>query len=125
MAAMMHGREPSWRPILVRTAAGLVLVLVLLVALFFSLWLLDPRLRTYNSLYRTLRVGMTRAEVFDALRRSYPPGGKRQTPRIWHDTEGGIGFHMNPEGQGREPNCEAIIVHLENGRVTGKGYNPD
>jgi hypothetical protein len=112
-------------------ATGLLAVLALLflapaVEVFLSLHpeLADARYRTYRSFYRDLRPGLTRAQVLDAMARHYPAGGPRVRPTIDEDTPQRLSFFMNPETS-REPNCEGIVIILQDGLATRIFYSED
>jgi hypothetical protein len=50
--------------------------------------------------------------------------GPRLRPRMVEDKAESVCFHMNAEGP-REPNCEAIILAMEHGKVRSKWYSAD
>lgn len=87
--------------------------------------LIDARFRTYKAFYGDIHEGMTRADVFALQERRYPPNGPRQRPKTVSDEPEALGFFMNPEEEGGEPNCEGIFLSLQEGRITKKVYSPD
>ncbi len=86
--------------------------------------LVDARFRTYKRLYQDVQVGMTRTEVMELINHHYPTNGKRQRPSVYADTEDKLGFFMNPE-HSTEPNCEGIILQMQNETVLKKRYSAD
>jgi len=86
--------------------------------------LVDGRFRTYKAFYADIQIGMSREQVLAAMERRYPKGGPRQRPKVIPDDVSELGFLMNPE-RSREPNCEGILLKLEDGRVLSKRYSPD
>lgn len=86
--------------------------------------LVDARVRTYKRFYRDIQVGMTRPEVMELVDRHYPPRGDRLRPEVIKDSDGQLGFHMNPEDPSG-PNCEGIFLKMREDRVVNKTYSAD
>ena len=86
--------------------------------------LIDGRFKTYKQFYESIQVGDSKSEVLNKIDLHYPKGGKRKSPTVWSDTEQSLCFFMNPENW-KEPNCEGIILTLENGKVVEKEYSKD
>jgi hypothetical protein len=115
-----------------RTSARWLLSCIALVLIAPAGWaltgffpeLVDARYRTYKGFYGDIQIGMSRDEVLELVRRRYPEGGRRQAPRLFKDTEGELGFFMNPEDS-VEPNCEGIFLEMSAGKVASKDYSRD
>jgi hypothetical protein len=108
------------------SALGLISILLpcwLLVAIFFPQWI-DGRYRAYRNFYEDISPGMTREQVLATLDKIYPPDGPRKRPKVNIDTPEKLSFFMDPEDS-REPNNEAIILHLSAGKITRKAYSGD
>ena len=118
-----------------RVKGGLVrLTLLALVLLGFAptglvvaamhpeLW--DARYRAYKAFYRDIELGMSREQVLALMEQHYPATGPRRLPKLWEDTPTELDFFMSAEGQ-NEPNCEGILLTLENGRVCRRRYSAD
>jgi len=86
--------------------------------------LIDGRFRTYKQFYESIQVGDSKSEVMNKINLHYPEGGKRQSPTVWENTKQSLGFFMNPE-KWKEPNCEGILLTLEDGKVVTKEYSKD
>ena len=122
-AAAVH--VSSWR---LRVPLGLLALVCLAPGALLLLMrypeLVDARFGTYKALYADIEPGMTREDVLRLVEVHYPPGGPRLSPRAFKDEADALGFYMNPEGK-TEPNCEGILLDLEDGRVTSKQYSAD
>jgi hypothetical protein len=97
--------------------AGLVFVLM-------NPGIFDSRFRPYQTFYKSINIGMTRAEILSLMGQHYPTNGPRQVPKIMEDTPERLGFFMNPEGS-TEPNCEGIFLDMKNGIISRKRYSSD
>ena len=84
---------------------------------------IDARFRAYKSFYKDIQIGMTHDDVMLVLRKHYPDTGPRLRPELTASTTN-FWFVMNPE-KFQEPNCEGILLHLNEGRVISKKYMPD
>lgn len=85
----------------------------------------DPRFRVYKDFFAAIQPGMSRNEVKALLEKHYPEGGTRSRPTLFLEDETSLTFFMHPEPGHTEPNCESILLKLENDRVTAKTYSPD
>lgn len=97
---------------------------VLVVLVSYPSWI-DPRFRVYRDFYEAISPGMSRDEVKDLLAKQYPEGGARSRPIIFLEDESSLNFFMHPEAGHTEPNCEAILLKLDNDHVAKKTYSPD
>lgn len=95
----------------------------LVVLTLYPEWM-DARVRSYKAFYEDIQLGMTREEVMGVQAKIYPEGSPRMKPRIIVDEADHLTFFMHPETSA-EPDCEAIILGLKEGRVASKTYSPD
>ena len=105
----------------------LAAVLLLPAAILFVMLhpeVIDARHRAYKAFYRGIDIGMTRQQVFALVSAHYPVAGVRARPKTLYDEPEEIVLFMNPEARG-EPNCEGIILSLNDNRVTRKRYSSD
>ena len=63
-------------------------------------------------------------EVLAVLTRCCPSDGPRLKPTLHEDTPNGMCFFMNAEGAS-PPNCEGIILQMNQGKVVAKRYSAD
>jgi hypothetical protein len=118
-----HSRRMVLRCLLAVLGVGFLVFPALVADAVFP-WVLDARYSAYRIFFKTIEVGVSRDEVMVVLNRCYPAGGPRLRPRMVEDKEERVSFHMNAEGP-REPNCEAIILAMEHGKVRSKWYSAD
>ena len=95
-----------------------------LVLIAFKPELVDARFQTYKCFYRDIKTGMIRSEIMDLMDKHYPLEGKRLRPKVHEDSHAKLSFFMNPEDL-KEPNCEAIFLQMEDGKVVEKSYAAD
>ncbi len=95
----------------------------LVVLALYPEWL-DARIRSYKAFYEDIQLGMTRDEVMSVQAKVYPEGSLRVKPRLIVDEADHLTFFMHPETSA-EPDCEAIILALKEGKVASKTYSPD
>lgn len=96
----------------------------LVVMVSYPEWI-DPRFRAYKDFHAAIETGMSRSEVMALLEKHYPEGGARSRPTIFLEDEDSLNFFMHPEDGHSEPNCEGILLKLDNDRVASKTYSPD
>lgn len=96
----------------------------LVVMVSYPEWI-DPRFRVYKDFYTAIEPGMSRSEVKALLEKHYPESGPRSRPTIFLEDESSLNFFMDPEAGHTEPNCEGILLKIDNDRVTAKTYSPD
>ena len=96
----------------------------LVVMVSYPEWI-DPRFRVYKDFYAAIEPGMSRSDVKALLEKHHPESGARARPTIFLEDESSLNFFMNPEAGHAEPNCEAILLKIDNDRVTAKTYSPD
>ena len=96
----------------------------LVVMVSYPEWI-DPRFRVYKDFYTAIEPGMSRSDVKALLEKYYPESGARSCPTIFLEDESSLNFFMHPEAGHTEPNCEAILLKIDNDRVTAKTYSPD
>jgi hypothetical protein len=86
---------------------------------------IDPRFRAYKDFFAAIEPGMSRAEVKALWERLYPEGGARSRPILFLENDDSLNFFMHPEPGHAGPDCEAILLKIENDRVAEKTYSPD
>ena len=96
----------------------------LVVLVSYPEWV-DPRFRVYKDFFAAIQPGMSRSDVKVLLEKHYPEGGTRSRPIVFLEDEDSLNFFMHPEAGRTEPNCEGILLKLENDLVTAKTYSPD
>ncbi len=87
-------------------------------------WLVDSRFRIYQFFYWNIRIGMSREEVFAEMNNWYPKVESHKPPTTALDTAYQLKFYMTQENPG-EPQHEAILLKMLDGRVIGKEYIAD
>lgn len=104
-----------------RTAAAMGVVFV---AAIVGLHYLDltPK-KPYRRFYFAVHDGMTRADVFDALHREFPDGGRFPVPTVYGEDAVSLIFGLDPN-DGRW-NAEDVEIWFSEGRVSGKDYRGD
>ncbi|MBL9184017.1 MAG: hypothetical protein JNN17_17880 [Verrucomicrobiaceae bacterium] len=96
----------------------------LVVMVSYPEWV-DPRFRVYKDFFAAIQPGMSRDDVKTLLEKHYPESGPRSRPILFLEDESSLNFFMHPEPGHTEPNCEGILLKIENDRVTTKTYSPD
>lgn len=79
--------------------------------------------KPYKRFFAAIQLGMTDPEVMTVLHREFPEGGRFPVPVRYDFRTNEISFALDPKESAW--NAEAIILHLETGRVVGKEYSRD
>lgn len=76
--------------------------------------------KPYKRFFSAIQVGMTDSQVMALLHREFPDGGRFPVP-VRHDfRKNEISFALDPNESAW--NAEAIVIHLDNGKVVHKEY---
>jgi len=76
--------------------------------------------KPYKRFFAAIQAGMTETEVMTKLHRQFPANGAFPVP-VRHDFRTNeISFALDPKESAW--NAEAIVIHLDNGRVVSKEY---
>ncbi len=117
-------RGRTFKVLLVMLACISAMPAGLVVLVSYPEWV-DPRFRVYKDFFAAIQPGMSRSEVKVLLEKHYPEGGARSRPIVFLEDEDSLNLFMHPEAGRMEPNCEGILLKLENDLVTAKTYSPD
>jgi hypothetical protein len=117
-------RGSVFKVLLVMLACVSAMPAGLVVLVSYPEWV-DPRFRVYKDFFAAIQPGMSRIEVKVLLEKHYPEGGARSRPIVFLEDEDSLNFFMHPETGRTEPNCEGILLKLDNDLVAAKTYSPD
>jgi hypothetical protein len=76
--------------------------------------------KPYKRFFAAIQPGMTEAEVLQILNHQFPASGPFPVPVRSDFTTNEISFALNPKESAW--NAEAVVIHLDNGRVLSKEY---